>query len=305
MKRSARPSFLLAWLLTGAFLALAGPSVGQDEYPCEGLLEDAERLAQVLAEVPKYGSTYVLVLPEKLAEIDRLDAPALADAQVVLYADSQAVALAEEAGLDAETLPFELTSAGKIVENVLDGQLDAGLVWAPLAGLVALELDFDYALTLRSVGSPSAPPAAFSVAAAGEPSACAHEIENLLAGYGVVPAEKLVSLSIRELLHLVPPPRDLTVAQKGAPLYAEHCAKCHGVDAVAATDALAPVDIMVSVRRFSFPGFLYIVLNGRSQNGMPGFRGSLSREDVELIYQYARERSHGTLSPRPAGAVID
>lgn len=286
---------------------MAGSSTGQDDaYPCEGLLDDAEQLAQVLAEVPKYGSTYVLVLPERLAEVDALDAPALAGASVALYADSHAAALADEAGLEAEAVPFELGAAGKIVEAVLAGQLDAGLVWAPLAGLAALELDFNYALTLRSVGSPSSPPAAFSTAvAAAEPSACAAEIENLLAGYGVVPAEKLVPLNIRDFLHLAAPPRDLAIAQQGAPLYAEHCAKCHGVDAVAATDALAPVDIIVSVRRFSYPGFLYIVLNGRSQNGMPGFSGSLSREDVELIYQYARERSHGTLHPKPSGAVID
>ena len=63
-----------------------------------------------------------------------------------------------------------------------------------------------------------------------------------------------------------------------------------------ATDALAPVDLLVSVRRFSYPGFLYIALNGRSQNGMPGFRGSLDQELVETIYRYVRERSYGEIA---------
>jgi mono/diheme cytochrome c family protein len=130
---------------------------------------------------------------------------------------------------------------------------------------------------------------------AGE-SECAAEIGGTLEGYGVVPAEKLVPLDIRDLLHLPAPPRDLDAALAGKPLYAEHCAKCHGPEAVAATDALAPVDLLVSVRRFSYPGFLYIVLNGRSKNGMPGFRGSLDRGLVEQIYRYVRERSHGEIA---------
>jgi len=110
-----------------------------------------------------------------------------------------------------------------------------------------------------------------------------------------VPAEKLVPLDIRELLALQPPARDLAAAYRGADLFSQHCAKCHGPEAVAVRSVLAPVDLLISVSRFSYIGFSYIVLNGRSQRGMPGFRGSLEPEQTGLIYQYARERSHGTI----------
>ena len=92
-----------------------------------------------------------------------------------------------------------------------------------------------------------------------------------------------------------PPARDLAAAHRGADLFSQHCAKCHGPEAVAVRSVLAPVDLLISVSRFSYIGFSYIVLNGRSQRGMPGFRGSLEPEQTGLIYQYARERSHGTI----------
>ena len=297
-----KPTLTLAAL---AFLLLS-PPVPAQELPCEGLLAAApERLAEVLGQVPKYGSTYVIVYGAALAEVEGLDSPALERSSIAVYQGSPAAAMAESAGLGVEVYPFD--DAGKIVDDVLAGEVEAAVLWAPLAGLGALELDFNYELSFRTAGAPAPPPDALrapGAEAAGD--ACAEEVQGLLEGYGVVPAEKLVPLDIRELLDLPPPPRDLAAAAAAAPLYATHCAKCHGPEAVAATDALAPVDLLVSVRRFSFPGFLYIVLNGRSQNGMPGFRGSLDRELVQSIYQYVRERSHGALAasgerrlPRP------
>ncbi len=289
-------------LLALALAVLLTPAArAQDDegLPCEGLLAaPPERLAEVLGQVPKYGSTYVIVTTEGLGEVTGLDAPALGEIQVAVYEGSPATAMAERAGLGVK--PYG-AGAAKIIDDLLAGNADAAVLWAPLAGLGALELDFNYELSFRTAGAPAPPPSALqSVAAAADTvtadAACIEEVTGLLEGYGVVPAEKLVPLDIRELIDLPAPPRDLAAAAGAAPLYAEHCAKCHGPEAVAATDALAPVDLLVSVRRFTYPGFLYIVLNGRSQNGMPGFRGSLSREDVEQIYQYSRERSHGTLA---------
>lgn len=286
---------LVLGLLAAAPLAAQG-EWGDEEAPCAGALEAPGDLAGLLAGVGNYQSTYVLVYREEHAdEVVALDAPALRDLRLAVYGDSPAAAMAAGAGLTGfQTPAFDPANPGAIVAGVLAGDLDVGLVWAPLAGLAVSELDLDYALSLRTAGGPTPPPSALAAAAApAEASACAAAIESLLGGYGVVPAEKLVKIDIRALLHLRPPPRDDAAARRGAPLYAEHCAKCHGPDAVAAPDALAPVDLLKSTPRFSFPGFLYIVWNGRSQNGMPGFRGALSQEEVELIYQYARERSHG------------
>jgi mono/diheme cytochrome c family protein len=49
------------------------------------------------------------------------------------------------------------------------------------------------------------------------------------------------------------------------------------------------------VRRFTYPAFLYIVLNGRSQKGHPGFRGTLDEQQITNVYQYVRARSRGDL----------
>ena len=39
-----------------------------DPATCEGLLSDADRVASVLSGVPKYASTYVLIVPMRLAD---------------------------------------------------------------------------------------------------------------------------------------------------------------------------------------------------------------------------------------------
>ena len=286
-------------LLVSALL-MTVPASAQDDWgeetACAGVLDDAGRLAAVLAQVPKYGSTYVLALAAGQAEsVAEIESPALRDLRVGVYAGSPAVALAATHQIPVTTYALA-DGGGKIVEDLLAGALDAAILWSPLAGLGGYELDFDYALTFRTAGPPAAPPALAGAAAPAEGDlACAEEIAGLLEGYGVVPAEKLVPLDIRDLIALEPPSRDLAEARRGAPLYAEHCAKCHGPEAVAARDQLAPVDLLVSVRRFTFPGFLYIALNGRPRNGMPRFRGSLEREQIELIYRYVRERSHGEI----------
>ncbi|MEE8526777.1 MAG: c-type cytochrome [Thermoanaerobaculia bacterium] len=286
--------------ILGVALLLAAPLTAQDDWgeetSCAGILDlSIEELAQTLARVPKYGSTYVVVTTERVSgEIESVDSPALKDVEIAVYEGSPAATIAEQAGLTVKSFPFE---TAKIVDEMLAGNVDAAILWSPLAGLGVLELDFDYELSFRTTGAPAPPPSALQVVAAtGTESVCAQEIGGTLEGYGVVPAEKLVPIDIRDFLHLPAPPRDLDAAWAGAPLYAEHCANCHGPEAVAATDALAPVDLLVSVRRFSYPGFLYIVLNGRSQNGMPGFSGSLDQDLVERIYLYVRERSQGEIA---------
>ncbi|HLQ23803.1 MAG TPA: cytochrome c [Gemmatimonadales bacterium] len=87
------------------------------------------------------------------------------------------------------------------------------------------------------------------------------------------------------------------MARQGAALYSRQCAQCHGPHAVAQTGALAPVDLLRSVRRFQYAGFEYIVLNGRPHNGMPPLRGTLSEPQIAAIYQYVRARSQGELGP--------
>ena len=59
--------FLLLPLLL-ALPALAQDDYGEEEYPCEGVLADPEQLAQTLAQVQKYRTTWVLVYADRIAD---------------------------------------------------------------------------------------------------------------------------------------------------------------------------------------------------------------------------------------------
>lgn len=281
-----------------AWTGLATVALAQDPAVCDGMLEDPDRAAEVLAQVPKYRATYVLVYPDRIAErLADFEAVAHEDVRVGLYEGSAATDLV---GAARGLVRYEFASVGpgRAIRELLAGDLEAAVLWAPLAGLGILQLDSNYELSMRTLGEPSAVPAFIGgtrLAADDETSPCANEVLILLESYGVVPAEKLLPLDIEDLLPLEPPLRDLEAAARGSEIFQANCAKCHGQGAVAAPDALAPVDLLKSIRRFSFPGFLYIALNGREQNGMPGFRGALDREQMTLVYQYVRERSYGAL----------
>ncbi len=279
------------------FMASVAPVRAQD-MACEGALDRGEALPALLAAVPKYGGTYVLAYTEDNAAAVA-DLANAADFTVAGYSGSPALAIgAEQLGRPLDAVAYDAAQPAKLIDDVLAGSVGGAIVWAPLAGLAAGILDFDYALSLKTLGLPTDAPPFFAGTAGGdEQAACADEIRGLLEGYGVIAAEQLVPLDIKTLLALAPLPRDHDLALEGDAMYATHCARCHGPEGVAATGALAPVDLVRSVRRFSWPGFLYIVLNGRQQNGMPGFRGSLERGQVERIYQYVRERAHGTIQP--------
>lgn len=292
--------FAVALALSSAVLSSTVPATGQD-MACEGALDRGDALPGVLVAVPKYGGTYVLAYTEDnaaaIADLANAD-----DFSVAAYAGSPALAIgAETMGREIDDVPYDPAQPAKLIDDVLAGSIGGAIVWAPLAGLAAGILDFDYALSLKTLGLPSSPPPFYEGGVGQDDQAtCADEIRGLLEGYGVIAAEQLVPLDIKTLLALGPLPRDHDLAAEGDAMYATHCARCHGPEGVAATGALAPVDLVRSVRRFSWPGFLYIVFNGRQQNGMPGFRGSLERAQVERIYQYVRERAHGTIQPTAA-----
>ena len=111
----------------------------------------------------------------------------------------------------------------------------------------------------------------------------------------MLPAELLVPVDIRALLTRQAPRFSLEAARAGQPLFNQVCSKCHGANAVADPKGLAPVDLRTSVPRFTYPGFLYIILNGRPEKGMPPLRGTVTEEQVAVIYQYLKARSNSLL----------
>lgn len=275
--------------------AEAAQESAEEASPCQGV--DAGQVSGILSAVPRYGSTYVLVVPERLAEsVPTATAPGVKNLQTGVQSGTPAVAVAQAIGI---TKIKEYPSSAQILEDVRDGNIDAAILWAPQAGLGVINLGLDGHVALFTVDKPHAAPEA--VKAVEHP--CATAIADELDISGVLPAELLATVEIRDLLAEKGPAFDLAQAHEGEALFNQTCARCHGADAVADPHGLAPVDLRISIRRFSYPGFHYIVLNGRPSKSMPAFRGTVSDSQIPLIYQYLKARSNKILSAPAASAA--
>ena len=295
-----RPRPFLGAALTVVLAAAFSPAHAQQTdsaapNACRGVLASPQRMKAALAEVPSYSTTFLLVTREGPEAATSLDSPALQPLEMGVHAGTVAEALVAAVRLPkVRSYSVPGADAGAMVSDVLSGKIGAAVLWAPLAGLSALERDPENRLAFRTVGGPQPPPSLSEVSKGAE-TKCAEEIKSLLEAYGVVPAENTVQIAIRPLLHQRGPAADPVAAEAGRAIFAARCARCHGEQVVAARDALAPVDLIRSVRRFTYPAFLYIVLNGRSQKGHPGFRGTLDEQQITNVYQYVRARSRGDL----------
>ena len=277
----------------------AQSQAAQDPATCKGLLSNPDRIPPVLSGVPRYASTYVLVIPQRLADIvPAADAPAVKEIEVGVQSGTPAVDVAGALGLTKiREYGLDLATAGLPLQDIADEKLDAAIMWAPLAGLAIIELGLEGAVSLFTVDRPRGAPAVLHAEAVADP--CALAIADELDASGVLPGELLVPIDIRTLLTRQAPKFSLDAARNGQPLFNETCSTCHGPNAVADPQGLAPVDLRTSVRRFTYPGFLYIILNGRPEKSMPPLRGTVTEEQVALIYQYLKARSNSLL---PAGS---
>jgi mono/diheme cytochrome c family protein len=262
--------------------------------PCQGI--DPTRMAGVLRGVPRYGATYVLVVPQRLAStITAANSPGVKDLHVGVQGASAAGDAARAAGIANTTeYAYDASTPFQLVQDVADGKVDAAVMWAPLAGLAIIQLGLDGAVSAYSIDRPHEIPPAFAAAAASD--ACSSAVADELDVSGVLPAELLVPVEIRPMLAMRAPAFDLAEARQGEAPFNEVCARCHGADAVADPHGLAPVDLRMSIRRFSYPGYRYIVQNGRPQKSMPPLRGTVTDEQIRLIYQYLKARSNHILT---------
>ena len=269
-----------------------------DPATCKGLLSQPARLAGVLSLVPKYGSTYVLVMPQRLTgQVPNPEAPGLKTIEVGVHHDTAGVDVARALGLTRiREYALDLAAPAQPLQDVKDQKVDAAIVWAPLAGLALIELGLDDQVAVFAVDRPRVAPAVLHApAVAGTIEPCAAAIADDLDASGVLPAELLVPVNIRTLLSRQAPAFSLAAAREGGPLFNQACSKCHGPDAVADPHGLAPVDLRISAPRFTYPGFLYIILNGRPDKSMPPLRGTVTEDQIALIYQYLKARSQKLL----------
>jgi mono/diheme cytochrome c family protein len=94
------------------------------------------------------------------------------------------------------------------------------------------------------------------------------------------------------------------VEYEGWRQYNVHCARCHGQDAL-------PNPVAANLLTSLAPGgpaadkgkFTAIVMEGRTDRGMPAFKGQLQPAQVDAIYAYVKGRAEKRIPPgRPKRA---
>ena len=110
------------------------------------------------------------------------------------------------------------------------------------------------------------------------------------------------ALALVALLGITAPigAQEPSTAHEGWRQYMVHCARCHGDDAMGGV--MAP-DLRTAVKKGAVDqqSFSSIVLEGRREQGMPGFKGQITDQQVTSIYEYVAARASGKLKPgRPA-----
>jgi cytochrome c553 len=277
------------------------PAAGQsDPASCKGVLHDQAALKAAVLGVTKYQKTYVLLVAgDARNSVTSATSPAIRDLSVEVNEDEAAAVAQSLQAEDVERTPATADSPVQPLEDLSAGKTQAVILWAPLAGAGMIDLGLEDKVAVYSVDRPRTSPAAFTQtqAASTAPNACAAAISDDLDSFGVLPAELLVTVHIRELFNTPTPAFSMQNAEQGGQVFNQVCARCHGANAVW-DPALAPVDLLVSIRRFQFVGFKYIVMNGRPQKGMPPLRGTVSDDQIALIYQYLTARSKHQINPQ-------
>jgi hypothetical protein len=264
---------------------------------CKGILSQPDVLRNTLPEVPKFQSTYVLVLSGAAKDkVPTPTSPALLDLPVEINDDPQSTAIAADLHLtNVKRVPITEQSPVQPLVDLSNGKTDVAIVWAPLAGAAMIELALEDKINIFSVDRPKDPPPPFSGMTGDSENACAFAIGDDIDSFGVLPAELLVPVHLRAMLNTPTPVFKMENAEKGQAVFQRVCARCHGQYAIR-DPTLAPVDLLVSIRRFQFIGFKYIVMNGRSQKGMPPLRGTVSERQIALVFQFLQARSKGQLA---------
>jgi len=270
-----------------------------DPATCKGILQQPAALKNALLGVPKYQSTYIIVLSGTAK--DKITSPtpaALANLPIEIIDEPETNSIVQDLHLqNVHRVPASETSPVQPLVDMSSGKTEAVIMWGPLAGAGVIDLALDDKVSEFSIDRPKDPPAIY---AGGTSTAvpCSAAIADDLDSFGVLPAELLVPVNLRSMLNTPTPIFSMQNAEKGQVIFQQVCSRCHGQYAVR-DPALAPVDLRKSIRRFQFIGFKYIVMNGRSQKGMPPLRGTLTQDQIALVYQYLVARSKHLLMAGP------
>jgi hypothetical protein len=296
----ALPGFIgtnLSARATAAQPAAAIQDQAAQASPCKGILAQPDALKKMLPGVPKYQKTYVLVLGGSAKDkITSATSPDIQNLSVEINDDPESAAIASDLHIaNVQRVKASDQSPAQPIVDLGAGKTDAVIMWGPLAGAALSDLGLEDKTSIYSVDRPQTAPAPYTGAWTGNADPCAASISDDLDSFGVLPGELLVPVHIRDLFHTPTPTFTMKGAESGQQAFQQICARCHGQYAVW-DRSLAPVNLLISIRRFQFIGFKYIVMNGRPQKGMPPLRGTVSDDQIGLIYQYLVARSKHQLA---------
>jgi mono/diheme cytochrome c family protein len=88
------------------------------------------------------------------------------------------------------------------------------------------------------------------------------------------------------------------VAYEGWRQYNVHCARCHGQDALPnPVTANLLTSLAAGGSAADQQTFTKVVMEGRTSQGMPAFKGSVEAPQVEAMYQYLKGRAEKQIPP--------
>ncbi len=125
---------------------------------------------------------------------------------------------------------------------------------------------------------------------------------GLCGGLGMVVVRPAVAPAYPTTFFTPADPYAAPSVQRGAHLYAENCALCHGADGrgdgpAAAAMAIRPANLVAPHLFAHTPGDLFWwISHGKGDGAMPGFAGTLSAADRWDVINFVRARAAGSLS---------
>jgi mxaJ protein len=118
---------------------------------CDVMISIPQGWDPVLWTKPYYRSSYVLVYPKKKGlQIKSLDDPILKQLKIGVYINTPPGEALAKRGLLSNMVSYSLfydyqqDRPGKIIEDVIAGEIDVAVVWGPMAGYAAKKLDASY-----------------------------------------------------------------------------------------------------------------------------------------------------------------
>lgn len=188
----------------------------------------------------------------------------------------------------AGNLVFQGTADGRVVaysadkgEKLWESPANSGV----MAGPMSYEIDGEQYVTVMAGWGGVFPLMGGAVSNYAKVKPEARVLTYKLGGTASLPPPKNEAVALPELPDLT---GDAKTIARGADVFGDSCAYCHGLNVVGG--GLVPdLRYLTPEKHAIFAG---IVAGAKADRGMPSFAGRLGNEDVEAVHQYVIKRAH-------------